>query len=310
MNDKNLLEEQIEKIFSIIELNDNSEISKIAFETLANKYFETPECLYMIFKHLINISKKGNLRLIENSKFLIDAIFEDFDSKTIVKIFKHSLFKEQITKLMDEDVTLFTIDQNSNLEILNEITYLQFSIINTKELKTLENLYSSSSESEIVESEEKTIDEFEKVNLKILLPDKDDSIRTEIENSKNPKYLKSNKNSNNKKIIRQSISLFYENSSIKEDISHFLDNIHKKRKVQNNENMIETQKIVEVYFNPLYNIFNQILALNHNCNWKTRLCSITLLNYLKLYMLNSYFTLFKMNITYKVNESKYQFLFI
>jgi SNF2 family DNA or RNA helicase len=56
--------------------------------------------------------------------------------------------------------------------------------------------------------------------------------------------------------------------------------------------------IKELIFNPLNFIIEEILKLNSHHNWKTRLCSITLLNYLKSFLNENYFTFYKVIVSY------------
>lgn len=54
----------------------------------------------------------------------------------------------------------------------------------------------------------------------------------------------------------------------------------------------------ELIFNPLNFVIEEILKLNSHPNWKTRLCSVTLLNYLKSFLSDNYFTFYKVIVSY------------
>ena len=116
---ENVLLSQINKIFLVIEKNqENKEISKIAYETLNSKCLENPILIIPILNKLINLTKKGNLKFIEESHFILINFFEDFSEKILEKILKDEFYKNKLIEIYKK----YFIENNKN--VFNNIFFI------------------------------------------------------------------------------------------------------------------------------------------------------------------------------------------
>ena len=144
----------------------------------------------------------------------------------------------------------------------------------------------------------------EKINLKNL----SEFIFTEINFSKHPKEVENNKDNIKNNKTAEEINKFYLNKKKQRNNKDFIDD---KNIIDNGENKIEitsknlennikkrkidsyneqTKEKLEFYFNPLFFVVENIIKLNSNDLWRTRLCSISFLT-----LLNKFFDLFYYN---------------
>ena len=147
---ENVLLSQINKIFLVIEKNqENKEISKIAYETLNSKCLENPILIIPILNKLINLTKKGNLKFIEESHFILINFFEDFSEKILEKILKDEFYKNKLIEIYkkfyynnnNENVFLFFINyENFEIENINELNFVDFDLFEKFDIKKIKDL--------------------------------------------------------------------------------------------------------------------------------------------------------------------------
>ncbi len=369
------MEAQINQIFQIIETAENREISKIAAETLANKCFDNPFAIFIIFKNFLDFSLKGKLRVFDDAGFLINLILEELDKDAIKKLFETEFFKECIIKNVYQNNKFFYSFNNLNYTFLamENLPILTFDILYKINLENIEGLYSNKAEDwgNHNSDENSKGESFGKMDLEILFPIKDE-IKQEIEdclnvgrsinnlnndlnkqslnlslinrdkiniadfygvfcekidslekiesgiNLKNEaEELNKNYNSNsqnniflNKKNTREN-TIIEETEDSNENAEKGEYNIKskssnstgvKKRKIDLNS----SQKIekLEFYFNPLFFVVENFIKLNHNENWKARLCSISSLTLLYKFFTIFYYKFFKVSCLIVTNITK------
>jgi SNF2 family DNA or RNA helicase len=309
MTEKFLLETHIEKIFQVILNSDSVEIMRIGLETLANRCIENPNVLFIIFKNLIDICKKGNLKIIEESKILIDSIFEELGENFLQKLFLADFLRSQLENLLEEDSIkeikpcLMTINTDSTIIRTTKLEVLRFKSISTLDIRNIEKLYSNKTDEESIVNDESGAgaEIMNKDELDILFPSKDE-FKMEIEKCLNTKNVSNNHRNNNiqqakKKIIK--ISDFINSNIESVGVENYLtpEVNAKKRKLSENECIRSS----DVIFTPFLSVVGELLELNLNSVWKVRLSAITLLNILEPYFDKVLFKYFK--VFYSANKN-------
>ena len=293
-----LLINQISKIFTIIEKSlDNSEICKIAMETLSNKCLENPIFIFPILENLVDMTQKGNLKIVEDATGLIETFFDEFNTKTFMKIISHDIFKSQFgeveKELCSEITKCFMINYKSfKIENVDSFNYVPFDIFNNFDISQFEYLYSKDKDMSFSNQNNNGV-VFTKMEMNVLFPNDDDT-RKVIERSlitNNDNHISSHSNSSNKQV-----DVFYKENakafSLSDDKAFDENKKGKKvRKVKNNGN----QSNFDIYINPFMSFINTII--DFNCKgYSQRLCSISLLKVLFKYFDKIYYAFYHVHI--------------
>ena len=322
---ENVLLSQINKIFLVIEKNqENKEISKIAYETLNSKCLENPILIIPILNKLINLTKKGNLKFIEESHFILINFFEDFSEKILEKILKDEFYKNKLIEIYkkyfienNKNVfnNIFFINyENFEIEKINELNFVDFDLFEKFDIKKIKDLVAEEKNNNNnnnfnlnkLHSEEI----FNNYEMKILF---NDDIKKEFEKEKNIQKTKSEfinfDNINNEDDNKINIENFYDSNkkifkfNLNENLNENLNNLNENfNNNLNNENKIrkisENSKIInfEIKLNPFFLFINSILKFNHKNFYNQRLCAITILHFFKNFFKNKIFTFFPIQI--------------